>query len=74
MTVDVIAYPENVKFTWRKWDILNTDKDYMINNDLLSTTLAIRNFTLKHNGSYSLNIENGIGKGSKYEFHILLEG
>ena len=74
MTVDVIANPENVNFTWRKGDILKTDLNYIINNGHLSTTLTIRNFTYKQTGSYSLNMENGVGKGSMYRFHVLLKG
>ena len=74
MAIEVIAYPENVNFTWRKGDILNTDLNYIIRNGHLSTTLTIRNFTYKHTGSYFLNMENGIGKGSVYKFHVLLKG
>ena len=74
ITVNVIAYPENVTFTWRKRDILNTNMDYLITKGHLSTTLTIINFTLKHNGTYTLNMENGIGKPALYTFYVLVEG
>ena len=76
MTLYVIAFPENVQFTWKfgEEQITNENSDFIITNRRLTTTLTVRNFTLKHVNNYSMKASNGIGEGQTYRFQILLKG
>ena len=76
LTLNVIAFPENVQFTWNKLQkqITNENSDFIITNHRLTTTLTVRNFTLRHVSNYSVKASNGIGEGRTYRFQILLKG
>ena len=76
MTLNVIAFPENVQFTWKfgEQQITNENSNFIITSHRLTTTLSIGNFTLKHVSNYTVKASNGIGEGQTYRFQILLKG
>ena len=76
LTLNVIAFPENVQFTWKfgEKQITNGNNDFIITNHRLTTTLTVKNFTMKHVSNYSMKASNGIGEGNTYKFQILVKG
>ena len=76
LTLNVIAFPENVQFTWKigEQQITNENIDFIITNHRLTTTLTVKNFTLKDVTNYSVKASNEIGDGRTYRFQILLKG
>ena len=76
LTFPVLAYPEDVKFTWRigKKTINNNIKMQSISRAHSSSTLSITNFTLQHVNNYSVIASNGIKPDLVYTFQIVKEG
>ena len=76
LTLNVIAFPENIHFTWKfgEKQITNENSDFIITNHRLTTTLTVHNFTLKHVSNYSVKASNGIAEGRTYRFQILVKG
>ena len=76
LTLHVIAFPEKVEFAWKFGEIpiTNENSDFITTNHLLSTTLTVKNVTLKHINNYTVIASNGIGEGRTYRFQILPKG
>ena len=76
LTFPVVAYPENVTFTWNIGNKITNDKNKML--DITSThsysTLRITNFSLQHVNNYSVIASNGIKPDLVYTFQIVKEG
>ena len=76
LTFPILAYPEDVMFTWKTGNIVIKDKNKMLNtmSTHFSSTLFITNFTLQHVKNYSVTATNGVKPDLVYTFQIIQEG